>query len=170
MWQHPAMAISVEEYLAAVRTNLPEARTLLARLAEQHQDIALVVQVNRDLTRLLLWSWRSGDVDTAARILGVMEQALVDTDDDDYAPVYNSIGIGMVEDVHHSLPPDEFEAFVETWPPALREQGRLQKAPWDDEDFDAGLDSFQIPLRLRVRWAMRHPISSRLGKRGRFAG
>jgi hypothetical protein len=164
------MAISAERYIAEVRSNLPEAHTLLARLVEHHEALSQVWQLNGDLTHLLLWSWRSGDRDTCARILGVMERGLIDTSESEYAPVWNSVGIGVVETIHRDLAPDDFAAFVETWPPALRAQGLLQTTSWDDECCDEGPDMFRIPLGPRVRWALRHPISSRLGTRIRFAG
>ncbi|MDQ3157678.1 MAG: hypothetical protein M3Q98_13300 [Actinomycetota bacterium] len=163
------MAISVEDYFAAVRANLPEARVLVDKLAAEGRADE-VWQLNGDLVHLLLWSWRTGDRDTCTRILGVMELGLVDTDDD-YAPVWNSVGIGVVETIDRDLQRDDFAAFVETWPPALREQGLpYTTALREDEFYDEEPDTFRLPLGPRVRWALRHPISSRLGTRIRFTG
>ncbi|MCW2801008.1 MAG: hypothetical protein JWQ70_2480 [Aeromicrobium sp.] len=146
---------------------------MVARLAESHREIGLVAQVNIGLTYLLVWSWTARDLDTCARVLDVMELAVVDTEDDDYAPVYNSVAIGMVEHVHRDLyMPDDFAAFVETWPPVLRERGLVMAGPgpyryavWDDE----GPDEFRIPLRLRARLAVRHPIRT-LRRSRRYLG
>jgi hypothetical protein len=163
------MPISVDDYLAEVRADLPEARELLDRLAESHEGVDLVWQLNTDLTHLLLWSWRSGDRDTCARILGVMERGLIDTADGEHAPVWNSVGIGVVEVVHRDLAADDFAEFVQTWPPTLREQGLMHERFDDDEWADDMPELFQIPLGLRVRWALRHPVRSRLGTRITFA-
>lgn len=165
------MAISVDDYLAAVRTTLPEARGLLTRLAHDQEGIGVVWQINNDLTHLLVWAWRSGDLTTCERILGVMEQGLINTDDGDDAPVWNSVGIGVVETVQRDLAPEDFAAFVETWPPALREQGLLHSGSRDDEAWwNEKSEEFQIPIGKRVRWVLRHPIRTRLGTRIRFAG
>ena len=169
LWQHSGMAISFPEYISAVRVDVPEAREFVDRLAEDYKDIGLVAQINIGLTHLLLWSWRSGDQETCARILGVMERGLVDTDEDDYAPVWNTVGIGVVETVAHDLAPDDFAAFVESWPPALRERGLLQTT-WDDECCEEGPESFRPPFSRRVRCALRHPVNSRHGRRGLYAG
>ena len=163
------MAISVEDYFAAARANLPEARVLVDKLAAEDRPDD-VWQLNDDLVHLLLWSWRTGDRDTCARILGVMELGLGGTDDD-HAPVWNSVGIGVVETIDRDLQRDDFVAFVETWPPALREQGLpYTTALREDEFYDEGPDTFRLPLGPRVRWALRYPISSRLGTRIRYAG
>lgn len=164
------MAIGVEDYFAAVRANLPEARALVDKLAAEGRTDD-VWQLNDDLVHLLLWSWRTGDIETCTRILGVLELGLVDTDDDDYAPVWNSVGIGVVETIDRDLQRDDFAAFVETWPPALREQGLpYTTALGEDEFYDDGPDTFRLPLASRVRWALRHPIRSRLGTRITYAG
>ena len=161
------MAISVEDYFAAVRANVPEARELADKLATERRPDA-VWQLNDDLVHLLLWSWRTGDRNTCNRILGVMEQALVDTDDDDYAPVWNSVGIGVIETIDRDLYRDDFAAFIETWPPMMRQHGLPYLAVRDD--FDDEMDDFHLPLGPRVRWVLRHPIASRLGTRMRFTG
>jgi hypothetical protein len=174
MWKHPSVAISVDDYLAAVRRDLPESHAVVARLADTNRDISLVVQVNIALTYLLVWSWTARNLDVCARVLGVMELAVVDTEDGDFAPVFNSVAIGMVEHVHRDLyMPDDFAEFVVTWPPTLREYGANMTR--FDEDFDedwevGGPHEFHIPLGMRARWALRHPISSRLGTRMRIAG
>jgi hypothetical protein len=167
------MAIGVEEYLAVVQRDLPESRGMVARLAEDYQEIGLVAQVNIGLTHLLVGAWTARDHDACARVLNVMERAVVDAEDDDYAPVYNSVAIGMVEHVHRDLfMPDDFAAFVETWPPALRERGLVMTGPgpygdvvWDDE----GPHEFRIPFKLRVRLALRHPIRT-LRRPRRYVG
>lgn len=165
------MAISAEQYIAEVRSALPQAHALLDQLRKDHDDLEQVWQVNNDLTFLLLWSWRAGDQHTCARILRVMEKGLVGPEKDgDYAPVWNSIGIGVIETVHRDLAPDDFAAFVETWPPEMRAQG-LNQEPFHDEDWDEDFpESFELPLGRRVRWALRHPIRTRLGTRFTFAG
>lgn len=164
------MAISVDDYLAEVRADLPEAHALLNRLTESHEGVDLVWQLNTDLTHLLLWTWRSGDRDTCARILQVLERGLIGTAEDDYAPVWNSVGIGVVETIHRDLAADDYAEFVQTWPPTLREQGLMQE-PFDDDEWDDDMpETFRIPLGMRVRWALRHPVRSRLGTRMTFAG
>lgn len=45
-WQHPCMAISVEDYVAGVRSRVPEARALVERLAENHDEKGLVWQLS----------------------------------------------------------------------------------------------------------------------------
>ena len=89
--------------------------------------------INRDLTLLLLWSWRSGDHETCQRVLGVMELAVDNAAPGSYAPVYNSVGIGVVETAHRDLALHDFVAFVETWPPALCERGLPYTTIGDDE-------------------------------------
>lgn len=130
------MAISVDTYIAAVRGHLPEARALLDRHTALHQDVDLVARVNNDFTHLLAWSWVAGDVETCRRVLEVMEMALLDTSEDDYAPVYNSVGIGVIETLDRDIRPDEFEKFVDTWPPGMREIGRRFVAARADYDPD----------------------------------
>lgn len=168
------MAITAEQYIAEVRSSLPEAHKLLDRLAQDHEPVNLVWQVNNDLTFLLLWAWRAGDRDTCDRILGVMEQGMIDTNEGDDAPVWNSVGIGVTESVHRDLAPDDFAAFIEIWPPAMHAQGlRMHATRWDEDDddyWDGDPDSFQLPPGFRLRWALRHPIRSRLGTRITFAG
>ncbi|MCW2746975.1 MAG: hypothetical protein JWP10_117 [Nocardioidaceae bacterium] len=98
-----------------------------------------------------------------------MEQGLIDTDENDHAPVFNSVGIGVVETIHQRLAHKDFVAFVETWPPAMREQALAYKTPWGEDFLEDDPDTFQISFRWRLRWTLRHPIRTRLGTRISFA-
>lgn len=164
------MAISVEDYVTGVRAKVPEARALVERLAKDHDEKRLVWQLNDDLVHLLLWSWRVGDSDACTRLLDVMESGLVDTDEDDYAPVYNAVFIGVIETIETRLQREDFAAFVETWPPEMRKQGLKFQESEDDEYDDEGPDAFPPPLGWRIRWTLRHPIRTRLGTRISYAG
>lgn len=156
--------------MTGVRVTVPEARALVERLAKDHDEKRLVWQLNDDLVHLLLWSWRAGDRDTCARLLDVMESGLVHTSEDDDAPVWNSVFIGVIETVEHRLSRDDFAAFIETWPPEMREQGLKFQESEDDEYDDGGPDVFPPPLGWRIRWTLRHPIRTRLGTRISYAG
>lgn len=164
------MAISVEDYVTDVLSKIPEARALVERLASNYDEKGLVWQLNDDLVHLLLWSWRVGDSDACARILSAMEFGLADTGEDDYAPVYNSVFIGVIETVEHRLHRDDFAAFVATWPPEMRELGLVFQEASEDEYDDEGSGVFPPPLGWRIRWTLRHPIRTRLGTRISYAG
>jgi len=90
-----------------------------AHLHDQEGELLLHLLLG-DVVRFCVEAFARGDDDVVRRCLGYVDLALQEGDSD----VENAICVSFVENVGPWLP--EMQAFIDTWPRALRDEAERQ--------------------------------------------
>lgn len=110
-----------DELIQKVRQDAPETADLIDRIEFEHDGPAPFV-VCGQLANFVHSAYSDGDLALAHRVLGALDTGLRGDD----ALAFNCVSIGFLDD-HAWLSP-ELEAFIATWPDAIRTEIESQRA------------------------------------------
>jgi hypothetical protein len=110
--------VTRENFVEQLAVAVPEAGDVVAEHLADNDGLLLHLLLS-DLLRMTVRSYSAGDVYVTDRLLTVVDSCLREGDD----AVVNAVAVSFVEDF--GAFPDESDALLERWPPALRaELGR----------------------------------------------
>ena len=115
------MSISSQEFLAELSFSVPESQELVAEHLDYHEGLLLHVLM-ADLRRMAIAMFESGEYDSLARLLGVLDRSLVEGDE----YVENAVAVSFVEDTGWWWDP-EMGPFMSVWPAGLMAEAERQR-------------------------------------------
>ena len=117
--------MTVDDFLSALAREVPETQGVVAEHMEEFDELILHLLV-ADLRRYGFDEFDSGRRDVLARLLNVIDRALLDGAED----VNNAMAVSFVEDTGWWIP--ETQPFIEVWPSGLRAEVERQRS-WRSE-------------------------------------
>lgn len=115
------MPMTEADFIATLRSEVPEAETTVREHLEDNEGGILLHLLIADLRRLAIDAYNSHRPEVLQRLLDVLDRALVGGT----PAVNNAIAVSFVEDTGWWNP--AMQPFVESWPSDLRAELRRQQ-------------------------------------------